>query len=755
MKTEMTLKLGAKEWFVFIISMLLLTDIAIIFDLPLVRQVLVFLCFIILPGLLILALLRLNELNPFKIFLLSVGLSISFLMFSGLLLNTISPYLGILKPLQTVPLVIFFTLLIIIFSIIVCFTNREGLALLSIPKIHPQARRDSLLSPMLIPILFPFIAIFGANLMDSTGNNSVLIGLYFLIPAYVVLLAYLHHKNKISNNTYPVAILMIGISLLFITTLRFPHLFGTDVQVEYQFFQLIAQDSFWSATKYSEMLNSMLSVTLLPTVLQALLNVKGENVYRIVYTLIFSLTPLAVYFLCKKYTGNLYAFFASFFYMAQANFSTIMMEVKRQQIAIFFFALAIMVFFDEEINPVYKKMLFIIFMLSVVVSHYSTTYVFFILMFLTWFVLLPRKSKPLDRERFAGITKNHGFGSHAPAILTSTLVGLFAAVIFLWYGQITETPFTSGVDYFKNTFENLGKFFILESRSQVSLASNLGVGLGTEVPRRIGFGIGMVMRIIIGIGIIVLVVNYLMANYKIRAEGGHNPVIAKLLSFMNLEEGISNIKGFGSREFVLITVAAAAVQAIFLLIPWVSLHYNFSRLACQILILLSPAFAIGCIFICKYLRASYRPLIISLLLFIFILSSNGLIFQAFGVPHSIALNARGVAYEYYYISDEEVMAAQWFGDNRKEDAIVYGDRFMIYGLISYGGIRPSFLWFFDPQEDVDEGYIYLRPFNNVAQQVYLSPGHKVDISQVSHLWKEKDKIYSGGNAEIYYQVLLN
>ena len=52
------------------------------------------------------------------------------------------------------------------------------------------------------------------------------------------------------------------------------------------------------------------------------------------------------------------------------------------------------------------------------------------------------------------------------------------------------------------------------------------------------------------------------------------------------------------------------------------------------------------------------------------------------------------------------MAAQWIGDNKKEEAIVYGDRFMWYALVSYGGIEGSFS-VFDPHETTISKGLYL------------------------------------------------
>lgn len=86
----MTLKFEHKKCFVFIISILLITNLTILLDIPFLRQILGFLFLTVLPGLLILRILKLNKLHTIEIILYSVGLSIAFVMFFGLLLNNIT-----------------------------------------------------------------------------------------------------------------------------------------------------------------------------------------------------------------------------------------------------------------------------------------------------------------------------------------------------------------------------------------------------------------------------------------------------------------------------------------------------------------------------------------------------------------------------------------------------------------------------------------------------------------------------------------
>ena len=99
---------GAKEWFAVIIAILIVTDLAILLNIPFIRQILGFLFLTILLGLLILQVLKLNKIDFLEKFILTWGLSLSFLMFFGLLINNLSLSLGYETPLATIPLLISF-----------------------------------------------------------------------------------------------------------------------------------------------------------------------------------------------------------------------------------------------------------------------------------------------------------------------------------------------------------------------------------------------------------------------------------------------------------------------------------------------------------------------------------------------------------------------------------------------------------------------------------------------------------------------
>ena len=359
-------KMNAKNYLLIIISILFLMDLTILLDIPFLRQILGFLFLIILPGLLILQILKLDKIGSTEKIILTVGLSISFLMFFGLMINNLSLSLGYKTPLSTISLLISFNLVFIVLAILGYKTKTFEKSFIKtnfwgrnrLPNLNLSTSEKAFL---IVPILFPALSIFGMHVMNTTDNNIILMFLLLLIPAYVVFVCFFN--QKFTKRLYPAVIFSTSISLLLIFMLRSPHICGNDVHVEYYLFQTTLDNLYWGASIYGNQLDACLSVSLLPAIFQSILNVNAqEYLFKGVYVSACSFGPLAIYVISKKYIGELYAFLASFFIMSQHSFLNVAGN-PRTTLAIFFIALAVMVFFNDKIDPLKRRTVFIVFLL--------------------------------------------------------------------------------------------------------------------------------------------------------------------------------------------------------------------------------------------------------------------------------------------------------------------------------------------------------------------------------------------------------
>ena len=120
-----------------------------------------------------------------------------------------------------------------------------------------------------------------------------------IIALYVFLIVLF--RKKLNKAIYPWVILIISISLLLMTSLRSLHITGWDINQEYQVFQLTIKDFHWSMLNSPEdPYNACLSITILPSILYSFLNINSEYIFKLVFQVIFSITPVVIFLFFRK-----------------------------------------------------------------------------------------------------------------------------------------------------------------------------------------------------------------------------------------------------------------------------------------------------------------------------------------------------------------------------------------------------------------------------------------------------------------------
>jgi uncharacterized membrane protein len=425
----------------------------------------------------------------------------------------------------------------------------------------------------------------------------------------------------------------------------------------------------------------------------------------------------------------------------------------RANIAMLFFAFAMMTLFNDKIEPVQKRILFIVFMASCMVSHYSTTYVFLFLMAVT-FIGMEMLSKKYTFKK----------------VISLTLVVLFFAMIFFWYSQVTETAFNEGVDYVKNTLVNLNKFFVEEMREetmQTVLGKNI---MQMHIIYRVHWVLTWLTFALIGIGIITLLIK------------------RKEMSFPELNfkkpEFLKNKFEIG---YFMITLACSGLLVAVLALPYVSTRYSGGRIYPLAITILSVFFVIGGIILSKNLsfikkqkrknalkqalrkfdqNASQTParksvneesgsqvrayLIILLILIPYFLCSTGVMYNIFGEPYLITLNSEGEQYDLMYIHDQESCSAKWLRDKGElEDTKIYTDKGGTKMLKSQIGMHGYDIYSLFIEYRKINGYIYLRYYNIVTGKLLDPQNEEHNITEYQDKFVEKNRIYDNGGSEVW------
>ena len=734
-------ELNSKEWFALSLAALFMVDIIVLLDVPFLRPFFAFLYFTIIPGSLILYMLRLNKMDIIKKFVLSVGLSISFLIFVGLFINTLLPSLGISKPLSTPPLLFSFNVILIILCFIGYKRNKENFHLPDVFNIKSNIK-DSFISPLLFAFLFPFLTISGVYLMNTTGNNIILFALPFLTVIYTAFIVYFN--KKIPKITYPIAILAIAISFILIIPLRAEYLIlGGDGSTEYYIFRMISTNLHWDMTYYRNPINACLGGGLLHTIYFSLMGISREYIFQLVYPLIFSITPLCLFILFKKYIGELYAFLASLFFISQYSFIYSGIGSVRIAIGLFFFALTMMVFFDDDdgMNQLNKKILFLIFMFSLIVSYYSYSYMFFFLILFSWFGL-----SLIEAIRSTKFGKN----------ITLTAVVLSLVVIFFWYSQITEAHFDSLITFFEQSIRSMADTFIVESRGELA-EKTFARGLEGKA-EIINLIVYYVTLILIGIGGIDLVRRH--RNSKFGVE--YTIMVIICLTFWLLTIAIPHLTSasIGLLRVYFFTIillapmlplGADVVRKITTSKGWM---YDLKRRLKSInLRLNSDSKNIKNGHLCTH--HWFTVLILLVVITSQFMVSMGITYQMFGDHRSIILNSNGLQYNIWYIHSQEITAGMWLINNGKQTFKVCGDFYIASHLspITVGKLKIHSS-FFKFNKSRSQAYIFLRYQNVVEGEIvpFLVRKIKEDyipLTNYSHLFVGKSKIYDNGGSEVW------
>ena len=230
--------------------------------------------------------------------------------------------------------------------------------------------------------LIPFLAILGSYLLNFYNINFVLMFLIILIALIPFLIAF----DKIPKKLYPLAVFVIALSLLYQNSLISNYLTGYDVQIEYYFSNLVYLSGYWNSNIISDNVNSILSIPILVPTFAILCKINVTWILKAIYPFIFSFAPLGLYALFKKQTNAKIAFFSCFFLTSVFGFYTLMPQLARQEIGELFIVLVLMIILDRNITNIKNSFLLIVFSFSLIVSHYTLSYIFTLILILALFI---------------------------------------------------------------------------------------------------------------------------------------------------------------------------------------------------------------------------------------------------------------------------------------------------------------------------------------------------------------------------------
>jgi len=708
------LNLDSKKLLIVIVSLQLAFLGLIALDslglgIPILRQVIGFIYLTFVPGILLLGVFRINNLNTLETLLYSVGLSLSFLMFIGFLMNFFYPFIGISKPISITPILFTVTVIILFLCAIFYDRDREFVLSLSVKEITSPA--------VLLLVLLPFISIFGAYFFSYYTINIILLVLFGIIAIIPIIVS----LDKFPTKVLPFLIWTISISLLLSVALPTKHLSYSDAWVEYGYARLVLANGYWDSSVFGNC-NAMLRIVMLHPIHSIMLNLNLEDVFRVIHPLLYSFTPLVLYIAFRYLTNEKTAFFSSYFFMSVFSFFVILSRNTRTGIAELFIALSILSLVSKNITNVKKSLLLLIFSLSIAVCHYGTSYLFMFAL-LTSTLLLALSNRFLSKAERGNLT---------------TLSVLYVVFALTWYMYVSgSSSFETLVSFLSHMFTQMSELFSPETSYTIYTLSR-GWPFSVEVSK----DLLLVAFIFIAIEVIAMIWNVLR---KRELEFQKEFAALSIVFFGIVLATFLPAKGFNPARVIHLSLCFLASFSVI----------GFLRI---------------CGYLRKIIKDDVQSnktyVVFSTFLAVLLLFNSGFISEAVtkgddyspnvmvSKPRVMNINTPQYIYAYYreIISDQEFISARWLMERKDNSMKIYLDPHadVLFRQISHPLSKPWVV--IRNGMIIEKGYIFLRTYN-LVKKVSIIQTYPPEMKNINEVYPidVSSKIYTNGGSEIYYR----
>ncbi|MEK7155999.1 MAG: DUF2206 domain-containing protein [Patescibacteria group bacterium] len=646
-------------------------------------------CILIIPGLLTTMILRLRGLDVVTYLCLALGFSILEIMLVGLIGNEFLRFIGVERPLDREVLISQFSIFIAAL-IALAWLRVEKLTFTLHRYFWTDSRQNAVLAA--IPLALIALAIFGANLLNNGGSGVLTLALLVAAAIYAAVLLY--YSRELDDTTIAIALFGLSLSLLLMTSLRGFYVTGHDIQREFEVFQLTKQSGLWAISHLRDAYNACLSITIFPTVLSALSNSADPYIYKVVFQVLFATVPPILFLFVRRYTTATIALIAALYFVSFPTFFMDMPFLNRQEIAFVFLFLMFLVMSLERLSLAMRRILFVVFGLGMVLSHYSTTYTVVALL------LVVTLGRPLF-VRVADYLARFKLFAHSgiaalrredrPPKVTIVMTFLIMGMSFVWSSILTDTSNNSISRVVSQTIE-----VIVNPDKDGARSGDVAYGLfagnrrePAELLREYSEKIATALRARDPDG--TYFSDQVLASYAILPAMKHQMPLTSLgqrLEVAGVDVAILNsviressakllqlfmIFGMGAAlftrrhliraldsEYVLFALGSLAMLVAIIVLPVLSAEYGLLRAFQQSLLFLGIFIALGNVTLLTKAGTKTAVSSAAALAVLFFLSSTGVMTQMLGgYEAQLHLNNDGTYYDLYYMRRGDIVGTEW------------------------------------------------------------------------------------------------
>ncbi len=726
---------------------------------------------VLLPGATIVGASRVRLESRVSQFALVIGAGLASLMGWALLASVLLPHLGVPRPLETLPLAVAINAIVIAAA----FAGPNGHDPV-LELVHGQRSRSSMLVSAGC-VLLPLAGVAGVErLNNGRGGTMVLV----VVLVTLLLLGVAIWKAGLwSDSRVQLILFSAGLTLIYLYTYRGNHLFGSDIQREFQRFSVTASAGRWTPPTNGDPYAAMLSITALPTVLVKTSGVSGIYLFKGFYPLLLAAVPPLTYGFARRWVPARPAMIATVYLVVLSQFSQQLSSIARQEVALFFFALLLVVLFDEGIRARKRTVVAIAVLGAMVVSHYTTSYITVVVFVATWVVFAMLR---LVRRFLAGNWSTRPIISLPVVVSGIAMIVLWDMVVTASTGNASEflTSFEQqGLDIFPNFGGSILRSWLDGNVAQtispsafyrvvehVSLISQPWVNrypaaltakypaASAPVQPKDGLGLGAALNAVTQAStamaelfLVAVVLGTAVALLRRR----RSPVPFAVFYNWTRAQIAANKRRFRSGvplEVAVLELAVLGFLALIRVSGTLAAFYNQSRAQIQAGIVLSVALAVAMKWLISRIGA-LATVGAAVGLLVLGVYSMGLADQL-GKGGNVLFDNSGPGYNAFYMTDQELAASKWLVATAGPNPLIWTDDYgqlRIWAGTSFAGAPLTDL----TPATIDQGAWVLATGYNIAGWAYGSADYKTATYHfpTNFLGHVKNLVYSSPGARVY------
>jgi len=713
-------------------------------------QVMLFVLISFIPGVALLRLLGARFTVWLANLVASFALGVLMLMLTSLAANQFLPLMGVARPLEFVGVFGAWQLGTLSLIVAASFRNLAPLQL----RFQPMAARSWLF--VVATAALPGMAVLGAFRLNNGGDG--LAALITLGYAAVLVVWVIAGRRRLPDAALAWFVFVLGLAVLLMTSFRGWDITGHDVVREFRVYNLTHTAARWNVASFRDAYNACLSITILPQAYNVFLQVSGILVFKLLLQVIFAACPVVVFLLLRHYLSKLGALTGCLFFISYSTFVNDAAMLTRQGVAYLFFALALFVVLDWRQTKAHK-LLFLICSLGVILSHYSTTYLFVALFTMAvackWVIRWwsGKKGRPTMMDT---------------TVMTPLFALILAGAAFTWSGLITQTAGGLAATV-KTSITNIPHLMSDENKSSDTSAALLFAAAKspvdtyqsyvTDVKRSTQAVASQDMPQLTDDDMPLTAFGHGLSRLGLESTGIETArqVVARFLQLLAVG-GVVFItyllwrqKSIGpSLDYVCMCWSGLIMLTFIVVLPTFSLNYGILRAFHQTMIFLLLPMMLVLARSSQWLRPRIRTgAAVAAMTGLFLLFTGAVAQLVGGTSATLSLNNRGLYYGLYYTTAADLRGYDWLKAHIAPRHDVRASSFA--PAVMYDSDYPFSTTEILPSQIHDNSYVLLTEAQTLRQKLFLhyDGSSLITTFPLGYYLEQKNKLYSTIGTGVY------